>query len=385
MRPDLLFVGAGLANGLLAYRLSQCRPDLSVMLLEQDARPGGNHTWSFHATDVTPGQADWLDPFVAHRWAGYRVDFPDASRHLEIPYRSVTSDRFADILERVFGGRLRCGVRARHLAKESVLLETAERIDAGAVIDGRGPQPFPSLDVAYQKFVGVEVRLQRPHGLDRPILMDATVPQIDGYRFVYVLPLAEDRLLVEDTYYANRPDLDAACLRARVHAYIQDKGWTVRQIMREETGILPITLDGDIAAFWREGIPGLPRTGSRAALFNPTTGYSVPDAVRLADHVCGLPDLSAEAIFDEIRAFSIRRWRSQRFFRFLNRMLFRAGSPDDRVHVIRRFYGLPEPLIRRFYAGALSPIDKARILFGKPPVPFLDAVRTLPRRRLQGS
>ena len=40
-----------------------------------------------------------------------------------------------------------------------------------------------------------------------------------------------------------------------------------------------------------------------------------------------------------------------------------------------RFYGLSEPLIRRFYAGAPTLYDRLRIVTGRPPVPFGRAVR----------
>src|SRR3546814_18600308 len=57
------------------------------------------------------------------------------------------------------------------------------------------------------------------HGLARPIIMDARVPQIDGYRFVYLLPFSPDRLFVEDTYYSDGPDIDADVLKARIGEY----------------------------------------------------------------------------------------------------------------------------------------------------------------------
>ena len=72
-----------------------------------------------------------------------------------------------------------------------------------------------------------------------------------------------------------------------------------------------------------------------------------------------------------------RRWRAQGIFRGLNRMLFRAGRPEDRWTVMRRFHRFPEPLIARFYAGALSTADQVRLLCGKPPVPIPGAVRAL--------
>ena len=373
MSVDLVIVGGGLAGGLLACRLAELRPELSIAVIEGGSDPGGNHTWSYHESDLDPGQTSWIDPFVVQRWPGHDVVFPGRTRRLAIGYRSVTSDRFAAILRSRLGERLHCGTKVVELGRESVVLEGGRTIAARAVVDGRGPAPSPSLDLAYQKFLGREVRLAEPHGLVQPILMDATVEQEDGYRFVYVLPLDAERLLVEDTYYADGHDLDEPALRDRIDRYLAGRGWRVREVLREERGVLPIALAGDIDAFWREGPPGIARIGLRAALFHPGTGYSLPDAVRLADHLTGLRDLSGEALFRATRDWSVAHWRRTAFFRLLNRLLFRAGEPQERFRVLARFYGLREPLIRRFYAGALSRHDKARLLIGKPPVPFFRA------------
>ncbi len=65
---DVIFVGGGLASGLSAYRLRQRQPDLKVLVLEQGATLGGNHTWSFFASDLTAAQLRWIEPLVVHRW-----------------------------------------------------------------------------------------------------------------------------------------------------------------------------------------------------------------------------------------------------------------------------------------------------------------------------
>ena len=54
---------------------------------------------------------------------------------------------------------------------------------------------------------GVEVQLKKPHGLTAPMLMDAQVPQTDGYRFLYVLPFDPRTLLVEDTVVTVKGNL----------------------------------------------------------------------------------------------------------------------------------------------------------------------------------
>ncbi len=126
----------------------------------------------------------------------------------------------------------------------------------------------------------------------------------------------------------------------------------------------------------------------RAGLFHPTTGYSLPLAVALADAIADSPRLGSVPLYQLTRQFAERHWRRQGFFRLLNRMLFLAGREENRWRVMQRFYGLPEPTVERFYAGRLSLFDKARILTGKPPVPLGEAWRAalnhFPDRRDKG-
>jgi len=370
---DLILAGGGLANGLIAWRLRTRRPDLRILLLEQDTHLGGNHTWSFHASDLNAAERAWIAPLVSWRWPGYQVIFPDLTRTLEGDYCSILSDDFARVLEPALGACLRSGARVARVHPTRVELAGGEVLHARAVIDGRGPSPTPDLALGYQTFLGQELQLKAPHGLAAPIIMDAGVAQQGGYRFVYVLPFGPDRLLVEDTHYIDDAGRDPAQLRANIAAYVQARGWQVDAVLREEQGALPIVLAGDIERFW-DRQDGQPCAGLRAGLFHFTTGYSLPHAVRLADAIAALPSLDAPALFAAIRAEARAEWDKQGFFRLLNRMLFLAGSPDARWRVMQKFYQLPAPLIAHFYAGRLSLADKARILSGKPPVPVLQAL-----------
>ncbi|MFD2190958.1 lycopene beta-cyclase CrtY [Pistricoccus aurantiacus] len=374
--PDLILVGGGLANGLIALRLKQARPELRLLMLESESQPGGNHTWSFHDGDLTEAQHAWLAPLVGCRWPRHRVIFPDRKRLLSGGYSSIFSRDFAGVLKEALGKNLWVDTPVASLSPESVELEDGRILQAPAVIDGRGPVESQHLTLGYQAFLGREVRLERPHGLQEPIIMDASVPQGDGYRFVYVLPFSRDTLLIEDTHYVDRPTDDATKLRQHIDAYARDHGWRVAETLREESGVLPITLAGDFHAFWRDA-GGQPRSGLRAGLFHPTTGYSLPHAVRLAEHIASLENLGAKSLFQAIHAFAAQEWRRQGYFRLLNRMLFMAGRPDRRWQIMQRFYGLREPLIERFYAGRLTWADKARILSGKPPVPLGEALKAV--------
>jgi lycopene beta-cyclase len=144
-----------------------------------------------------------------------------------------------------------------------------------------------------------------------------------------------------------------------------------------ETGVLPVVIGGNFDAYWRSTGQGVAKAGMRAGLFHPTTGYSLPDAVRLASAIARAPDLSCEALARLTFEHAERAWRSRRFYRMLDTMLFRAAAPEQRYRVLERFYTLPEPLIGRFYAARSTGLDKLRILTGKPPVPIGRAIAAI--------
>lgn len=371
---DVIFAGGGLASTLAACRLKTKRPELRLLIVEAGQRLGGNHTWSCHATDLTAEQNGWMAPFMAHRWPGQMVRFPKFTRTLRAPYQSITAQRLHEAALAQLGSAVRLNTRIAVLDRASLSLENGERLTAACLIDGRGAASSQALALAFQKFVGLEVRLAAPHGETVPVIMDATVSQTDGYRFLYTLPFSADTILIEDTYYADGPDLEPDRLRTRIETYAASRGWRIAEILREETGTLPILLGGDIDAFWQESGVGAARIGLRAVLFHPTTGYSLPDAVAMADALAELRVMTSEGAARLIQLCSKQRWQERSFYRMLNRMLFLAAEPDRRYEVLQRFYQLPEPLIERFYRAASTYADKARILIGRPPVPIIKAL-----------
>jgi lycopene beta-cyclase len=376
LRFDLVVVGGGLSAGLIALALARHRPEVSVAIVEQGAAFGGNHTWSSFASDLSPEGAELVAPIIAHRWPEYEIRFPGFTRHIPSGYQSAFSHLLHDALVAALPPERRfLGVPVVSVGPDRVLLGNQQAIAAGAVLDARGQRHAPHLELGFQKFVGLEVELEEPHSLEGPIIMDATVDQMDGYRFVYTLPFTPTTAMIEDTYFADGLELDRAAVAARVHAYAASQGWRIRRILREEDGVLPMTIAGDIRSHLASFPAGVIPVGMAAGLFHPATGYSFPDAVRLALHVAKLPTLSGAAIDRAVRAYAIQVWNSRSFYRLLNKMLFRAAYPHERRGILERFYGLSDPLVKRFYAGHSTVPDMIRVLTGKPPIPVGRAVR----------
>jgi len=347
---DYALVGGGLQAGLIALAVRAAQPHARIAIVERGAALGGNHTWCFHAGDVPPG-ATWLAPLVAVRWSGYDVMFPRTRRTLDGEYACVTSARL-DAVVRPVVDELLLGTTA--LAIEADRVETtAGTLRARMVIDARGPAQL-GVRCGWQTFLGQEV-VVADHGLVRPIVMDATVAQRGGFRFMYVLPLAADRLLIEDTCFTSAPYLDTAACRAAIAAYAEGRGWVLGEVVREESGVLPLPLALEVAP------PGAPLVaGYGGGYFHPVTGYSFPIAARLAAAVATGSPAALVALHRAHVAqlpFALR----------LNRMLFNWFAAEQRTHVLERFYRMPEPTIRRFYALALTTLDRARFFVGRPP------------------
>lgn len=374
---DLAIVGGGLSGSLIGLAFAARHPGVRLLLLESGDHLGGNHIWSFFDGDVGAKDRWLVEPLIEHRWPeGHEVRFPGHSRQLATPYSSISSTRLDAHMREVLGERLLTGEQAVMLTPTGVTLADGRVVAAKAVIDARGGGDLSALHCGWQKFVGQTLRLSAPHGLTRPVIMDAAVEQLDGYRFVYLLPWDERTIFVEDTYYSDTPDLDAPTLESRIAVYAQAQGWQVEAVVHSESGVLPVVHGGDFDRFWPETDP-VARAGARAAMFQPMTGYSLPDAVRFA--LCLADDwpMDGALLAHVTREWAAVHWRQGRYYRLLGRMLFGAARPDQRWRIFERFYRLGPGLIGRFYAGRSTLRDRIRILCGRPPVPIRDAMRAL--------
>ena len=99
MNFDIICVGGGLANCLIALRLAQVRPDIAVCIVEAGEDIAGNHLWSSFDEDVTTKQRRWTADLTAYRWEEYSVRFPKRRRTMKAGYRTVTSARLAQTVK----------------------------------------------------------------------------------------------------------------------------------------------------------------------------------------------------------------------------------------------------------------------------------------------
>lgn len=327
-------------------------------------------TWSFHETDIPKSTYELVKDLTAHQWPSYDVEFPKFKRRYQSGYSTITPEKLeSQLLQSKI--ELQFNSQVTKVNPQHIVLSDGQEFSFDCVIDGRGHYLTTSRR-GYQKFVGQTLRLKSPHGLCYPILMDATVPQIDGYRFFYLLPWSNTELLVEDTRYSSSSALDEESITNEIKKYALEKGWEVEKVLTTESGVLPLPFDGH---------PSLnsdfPAIGMAGEFFHPVTGYSLPDSLRLADKISRLEKITSEAVAQTIKDYRAERRRRKQFYYLLNRMMFLAAPPAERRKIFEHFYSLPEDLIQRFYAGDTNFVDCLRLLSGRPPVPLLPAIRSL--------
>jgi lycopene beta-cyclase len=369
----IAIVGGGLAGCLALHAVRSAFPQIFISLYEKDSHLCGVHTWCLYESDIPKECATWLRPLIDHSWSDYAVQFPDYSRHVPVPYHCLRSESLAQKTLALQNSQCRI-----ELSSDCEILSTTairiggQQIEFDLVIDCRGGTASRFL-CAFQKFLGLEVSCSEPHGISRPTIMDATIPQLDGYRFFYVLPLSPTRLLVEDTYYSDEPQVEADIVRKRVLAHCEARGWKVANIEYEEIGSLPIPLQR------LRRRPATVTLGTEAMRFHAVTGYSLPfllqDIVRLEKHLRHTHP-PYEIVLAQIR-FWQKQWLRETFYLALNRMFFWGCLPVQRFRILQRFYRFHPQLIHRFYAGSSTVGDMLRLVSGKPPIPVIAAIKAL--------
>lgn len=239
---DVIVVGAGVAGTrLVAHLLAGPWRERRILVVER--APGGRHD---HVLAFWSREPDALAALAEHAWSALRVaGEAEALRPLR-DYRYLALTR---------GALLRAGARAMEACPnvqvlagevdaiedgpEVALVRVGERSFRGRwVFDSRRPAPGPATVRLEQRFLGwtIEAPALRP-GPSAATLFDLRTDQRGGACFVYVLPFAPDRALVEHVFTgppgAAGPDPEMA-LRTYLHDHlgIAAEGFTV--VAREQ-------------------------------------------------------------------------------------------------------------------------------------------------------
>lgn len=248
-RHDLIIAGAGLGGlSFLWHLLEAGIGDQRVLVLDRNFDLRSDRTWCFWGTDD--------DPFASSAgtsWCHTELAFDQATLTREMRehrYYCISSDAFrAMIMARIDSCENITLVQANiHDVSEDdagpFVISDHGRHDADWVLQSvRFGRTDADRTVRYpvrQHFGGLEIRTASPvFDPERFTMMDFRVEQQGGLSFVYILPFAPDRALVEHTVF-SADTLSPAEHYALTNAYIHKHYDVDFTIERHEYGDLPM-------------------------------------------------------------------------------------------------------------------------------------------------
>ena len=289
-RPDadLIIAGAGCAGlSALWHALQGPTRDRRIIVVDRSFDPVDDRTWAFW------GAADAPFAHLADRsWDHVRVRFPNWETTGRLQGRGAPSHTGRRTSMRVRRRTYDQHVldlaasrpNVRFVAQDIVALR--DDADGGVVTlpegELRAPLVLQSAHLSpadrgapvrhplRQHFGGWEVRTEHPVFDPQVVtLMDFDTAQHDGTAFVYVLPEAPDRALVEHTMFSLRP-------RGRefhddhVRAHLEQLGAGAVTVTRTEYGSIPME-DRPLHQRWGDHVWNI---GTVGGMTKPTTGYT---------------------------------------------------------------------------------------------------------------
>ena len=278
---DYIIVGGG-ASGLQLADALGSDPYFSgkrIALFERQSRKSNDRTWCFW--EAGPGKFDAL---LTKSWDHIRFRGPEFEKKVPLhPYRYKmlrAEDFYGEYYRRIAqypNIELRHEeVRAIETGDSKACLKTEAGVyTADIVFSSVSFEPIETLmkpfPVLQQHFVGWFVRCKEPvFDPEAPTFMDFSIPQEGNTRFMYILPESPTEALVEYTLFSESL-LEPAQYEAALKAYMEkDLGNPSYEILEEERGSIPMTVNDFTAA----DRPNLVHIGIAGGWAKASTGYT---------------------------------------------------------------------------------------------------------------
>lgn len=295
---DVLVVGAGPAGMALAAACG--RLGLDVGLLDPNPDRPWVATYGMWSPELP---ADLPASVVAARAAGRAIALTEHRLGWEYAVLDVEALR-AHLADTFTGVTVHAGRAVGSPESGVVALADGSTLRAEVVVDAAGRwrplDPTSSRQVlAEQTAYGVildEESVTPLVAAGEALFMDwrADHGESGWPTFLYVVPLGEGQVLVEETSLARRPGLPLATLRRRLHARLAHHGIAPPKDARTEKVSFPV----DHPRHHGHGALGF---GAAAPLIHPATGFSVAASLQLAPRVAAslaehLPDQPDRAL-----------------------------------------------------------------------------------------
>lgn len=368
---DYIFTGGGMAAASLLLRMLK-QPELQekrILIADPKAFAGMEKTWCFWEE----GEG-FFEDLKEKSWNKAWFHAPGFSKELNLkPFRYKMLRSEALFMHALQQTEDRPGIRIIHESvagfgrengKIQVNLSSGEKVEAGIVFNSIPPLTEKKPDHFYllQHFRGWFIRTRKPlFDTESATLMDFRISQEGDCRFVYILPYAPDRALVEYTVFSESLLKDEE-YEKHLSAYLQGLAPDGFDILQKEAGVIPMYS----APFPESGIPGIINIGTKGGMTKASTGYTFMKVQKHSDAI--VAGLLAGKVPDN------QTFRTSPRFSWYDRVLLRIlaqKSMAGRDIFKALFQKNPPETVLRFLQEESGFAEELRIMRSVPALKFM--------------
>ena len=359
-RDGILIAGGGVAGCLAALAMARLRPDVPLLIVEEQPQFGGLGSQLLFADGLDDAARQLGEDAASAVWPGIYLAFPGVSRKLKALVASIGgADLHTIMVDALRPDQYLLGTKVVAVRDDAFVLDGGDTIKAEGAIDARGAANLSMLDLLYEARTERDVALTSLHGVDRPVLIDATLPRAAGIGHVAVVPLGDRALRIADIAISERAQSDADA-GARIDAYLAARGWRVADVAAERIVSRPLPTGGDFASFWRIGGARFAKLGLRGGFFDPLSGTTAADAIRNGALLARQREFSGAALHDLFEASARQAWRRREPRRAINAAIA-VTAPQGRAALLERLYRLEAGTVTRLLSERSGLADRMRI------------------------
>lgn len=351
----IIIVGGGLWGILLLHRIRETSPTTKVLLYDT-APVGIKHSCSFRKSELNPEEFKWVRPYLSQAWRFHDVTFKDFHRSFDSFYYNILPGQFEKMTKEL-----------KPFVRIVSQIDLEELLEVGSCVIDTRPNPHQKMKCTRQT-LGLIIDLMKPHGLQRPIILDTDVKQKSLHRHMQYLPLDEYTLLVKDIRY-YRDEVESLEPQEDDLLWEVRKRWKIKGVLGQESEKVLIPATPFLP--WNHG-----RIINLAGVMNMVTGDEFCDAVRLIDQMTKT-SLRLGELKEVIQRYRTEKLQSRGFTKIITRMLYHAPQASHRLQVLKYLHELPEYTLDKFLEGRISVMDLGRAIIEKPPVTLMRNFSTL--------
>ncbi len=371
---DYIIIGAGAAGLMLADTMlsDDFFSGKSILLLDKDLKQSNDRTWCFW--EKGKGQFDTL---VHKKWNHVYFAGQKFSKRFNInpyTYKMVRGiDFYASVFHNIEASSRITFKRSEVISVEDnghhVTVSTGNEVFSGqkafnSIFDYKMATHQKKYPVLQQHFIGWVVKTkQSVFDIDQATYMDFSIEQKGNTRFMYVLPYASDKALIEYTLFSSDL-LQKSEYEEAIKTYLLNNlGASDFEIEETEMGSIPMTCYD----FQEHHSKNVRYIGTAGGWAKPSTGYTFGSTARkipaLVNHIkSGKP-------LDQL-SFKNRFW----FYDLLLLDVLHKDNANGYYIFETLFKNRSPQLIFKFLDEQTSIWEDLKYIWGCPKLPFIKAL-----------